>query len=175
MNGRLILSVTIALLLFYFSISFSAEITFTGKVVGVIDGDSLRIMHKGRAEQVRLSGIDCPEKGQAFGQRAKQATSDLSFGRQVIVHSTSKDRFKRTLATVDLLDGRNLNHELVRNGWCWWYRDYAPNDTELEALETEARQARRGLWNDPAPIPPWIYRKARQKKKSDLSDLAPVR
>lgn len=153
--------------------SFAEE--FTGKVVGVTDGDSLRVMHKGRAEPIRLNDIDCPEKSQAFGQRAKKATSDLAFGRQVIVHSAGKDRFKRTLATVDLPDGKVLNHELVKNGWCWWYRKYAPNDAELEALETAARETRRGLWSDPAPIPPWVYRKARQKKKSDLSVLAPVR
>ena len=148
---------------------------FTGKVVGVTDGDSLRVMHKGQTERIRLYGIDCPEKGQAFGQRAKKATSDLAFGRQVTVHSIGKDRYERTLATVDLPEGINLNQELVRNGWCWWYRDYAPKDTELEQLEADAREGRKGIWNDPAPIPLWLYRKNRQKKKSDLLDLVPVR
>lgn len=161
------------LLLVFDSAMYASDLT--GRVVGVTDGDSLRVMHKGQAEQVRLYGIDCPEKGQAFGQRAKKATSELAFGRQVTLHGIRKDRCERTLATVDLPDGKNLNQELVKNGWCWWYRDYAPNNTEFERLEGEAREARRGIWSDPAPIPPWIYRKARQKKKSDLSDLAPVR
>lgn len=131
--------------------SFAEE--FTGKVVGVTDGDSLRVMHMGRAEQVRLYGIDCPERGQAFVQRAKKATSDLAFDREVIGHSVGKDWYERTLATVDLPDGKNLNQELVKNGWCWGFRKHAPNDAQLEALETEAREAKRGLWNDPAPIP----------------------
>jgi len=49
---------------------------------------------------------------------------------------------------------------LVKDGWCWWYRKYAPGDRVLEGLEKEAREARKGLWVDPAPIPPWVYRKA---------------
>lgn len=136
---------------------------FSGQVVGVVDGDSLRVMHNERAEQVRLKGIDCPERGQAFGQRAKQATSDLAFGQKVRVQSTGKDRYGRTLGTVGLPDGKNLNYELVRQGWCWWYRKYAPSDTELEALEQAARKARIGLWVDPAPIPPWEFRKTQRK------------
>jgi len=53
----------------------------------------------------------------------------------------------------------NLNQELVKQGWCWWYRKYAPGDTGLEGLETEAREAKQGLWADPQPLPPWECRK----------------
>lgn len=64
---------------------------FTGPVVGVIDGDSIRVMRNGRAEQVRLHGIDCPEKGQAFGNKAKQATSELIFGKEVTLQIYGED------------------------------------------------------------------------------------
>jgi micrococcal nuclease len=60
---------------------------------------------------------------------------------------------------VLLLDGTNVNHALVKAGWCWWYRKYAPGDTVLEGLETEARAAKKGLWADPHPVPPWEWRK----------------
>ena len=136
---------------------------FTGQVVGVVDGDSLRVIHNGRATPVRLTGIDCPEKGQAFGKRAKQATSDLAFNRDVTVLPVGKDRYARTLATIVLPDGKNLNHELVRDGWCWWYRKYAPTDADLERLEQDAREKKIGLWIDHAPTPPWVYRKARRQ------------
>jgi endonuclease YncB( thermonuclease family) len=53
----------------------------------------------------------------------------------------------------------NLNQELVKQGWCWWYRKYAPGDTVLEGLEKDAREARKGLWTDPHPVPPWEWRK----------------
>ena len=52
-----------------------------------------------------------------------------------------------------------LNHELVKDGWCWWDLKYAPGDTMLEGLEKEAREARKGLWTDPQPMPPWEWRK----------------
>ena len=58
-----------------------------------------------------------------------------------------------------LPDGMNLNQELVKQGWCWWYRKYAPRDTVLEGLEHEAREVKKGLWADPQPVPPWEWRK----------------
>ena len=51
---------------------------------------------------------------------------------------------------------------LIRCGWCWWHRKYAPLDVELEKLEKEARGAKKGYWADPAPIPPWVYRNAKR-------------
>lgn len=60
---------------------------------------------------------------------------------------------------VFLPDGMNLNQELVKQGWCWWYRKYAPEDTVLEGLEKAARDARKGLWADAQPVPPWEWRK----------------
>jgi micrococcal nuclease len=135
----------------------SAAGSFSGKVVGVSDGDTIRVMHNGRAEPIRLFGIDCPELHQAFGSRAKQFTSSLAFGRIVNVSVKEKDRYGRTVAQVTLPDGRNLERELVRAGLAWWYRQYT-NDPALVRLEAEARSARRGLWADARPVPPWEYR-----------------
>ena len=59
-------------------------------------------------------------------------------------------------------DGTRVNDELVQDGWCWWYRKYAPGDTELESLEVEARNAQRGLWADLHPVPQWEWRKRKQ-------------
>jgi len=141
-----------------------ATTEFHGKVIAIIDGDTIEVLHNKTTERIRLNGIDCPEKRQAFGTRAKQATSSLGFGQMVTVHRTGKDRFGRTLATIILSDGRNLNHELVKEGWCWWYRKYAPDYATLQALEAEARQAKKGLWVDDNPVPPWAWRK--QGKRS---------
>jgi len=135
---------------------------FSGPVVSVLDGDTLEVLHNQRPERIRLSGIDCPEKGQAFGQKAKHAASALAFGKDANIQTHGHDKYKRTLGDVLLPDGMNLNQELVKQGFCWWYRKYAPGDTVLEGLETEAREARKGLWADPQPVPPWVYRKARR-------------
>ena len=146
------------------------SIHFTGKVVGVTDGDTITVLHNGRGERVRLHGIDCPEKGQGFGTVAKQFTSALIFGKEVTVMVQDSDKYGRTIGEVKLLDGRVLNQELVKAGLAWWYRRYAPGDTALEGLEMEAREAKRGLWVDPNPIPPWEWRKLKRSQS-----LAPSR
>ncbi len=71
--------------------------------------------------------------------------SELAFGKGVTLQTHGHDKYRRTLAEVLLPDGTNVNHTLVKEGWCWWYRKYAPGDTVLEQLEREARVGRRGL------------------------------
>ena len=132
---------------------------FSGQTFGILDGDTIEVLHNHHPERIRLSGIDCPEKGQTFGKRAKQAASELVYGKEVTLQTFGKDKYGRTIADVLLPDSTNVNHTLVKNGWCWWYRKYAPGDTVLEGLETEAREARKGLWVDPASVPPWEWRK----------------
>ena len=132
---------------------------YSGRVVSVLDGDTIEVLHNGKAQRVRLQGIDCPEKGQPFGNNAKQATSAMSFAQEVALQIHGKDKYGRILAEVLLADGTNVNHALVKDGWCWWYRKYAPKDIVLEGLEQEAREARKGLWADPNPIPAWEWRR----------------
>src|SRR6185503_19050423 len=116
---------------------------FTGPVVSVLDGDTIEVLHNSYPERIRLSGIDCPEKGQAFSIRGKQAISVLVFGRDVTLQTHGQDKYRRTLADVFLRDGTHVNHTLVKDGWCWWYRRYAPGDTTLEKLEKDARDAKK--------------------------------
>ena len=134
---------------------------FSSPVVEILDGDTIEVLHNNRPERIRLNGIDCPEKGQAYGKRAKQAASELVFGKDVTLNTFGKDKYGRTIADVILPDGTNVNHELVKDGWCWWYRKYAPGDVILEELETRARTSGIGLWADPQPVPPWEWRQAR--------------
>lgn len=138
---------------------------FAGKVVGVHDGDTISVLHGRKTERIRLNGIDCPEKRQPFGKVAKQYTSALVFGKDVTVTSQGRDRYGRTIGEVTLPDGPSLNRELVKAGLAWWYRKYS-KDSSLGDLEAEARLARRGLWADPHPIPPWEWRKAKQDEVS---------
>ena len=144
--------------LVFFAASFLLSIpagATTGNVISVLDGDTIEVLDNQRPERIRLSGIDCPEKGQAYGQKAKDAVADLAFRKEDTVKTHGYDKYTRTIADVLLPDGTNVNHTLVKQGWCWWYRKYAPGDTVLEGLETEARGAEKGLWADPQPVPPW--------------------
>ena len=91
-----------------------------------------------------------------------------------MVQTFGLDKYGRTIGDVTLPDGKSLNLELVREGMCWWYRKYAPDDRELEKLGVEARSDKRGLWADPTPISPWAYRKLRRGQGLETSDLVPL-
>ena len=91
--------------------------------------------------------------------QGERAVSGIVLGRDIILQTHGQDKYGRTLGDVFLLDGTNVNQELVRQGWCWWYRKYAPGDMAIEGLETQAREGRKGLWADLHPVPPWEWRK----------------
>ena len=93
-------------------------------------------------------------------ERDEQAVGvSLRLWQRVTLQTYGKDKYGRTLADVLLQDGTHVNHALVKEGWCWWYRKYAPGNVVLEKLETEARETKRGLWADLHPVPPWEWRK----------------
>jgi endonuclease YncB( thermonuclease family) len=126
-----LLLICFVLLLFPYS-SFA---DFTSPILSALDGDTIEVLNGHHTERIRLSGIDCPENGQAYGKRAKHAASDLAFGKDITLQTHGHDKYKRILGDVVLPDGMNLNQELVKGDWCWWYRKYAPGDTVLEGLE----------------------------------------
>jgi endonuclease YncB( thermonuclease family) len=133
-----------------------AQESFTGKVVSVTDGDTIQVMHNGRAEKIRLWGIDTPEKAQAFGTKAKQFTSEQAFGKVVTVEVKDTDRYGRTVGVVTLPSGKILNRELVSHGLAWWYEQYAPKDRSLQRLHSNAAKGKLGLWRDPNPVAPGL-------------------
>lgn len=141
--------------------------TLEGRVVGVADGDTITVLGAGnRQTRVRLQGIDAPESAQAFGQVSKRNLSELVFEKQVVVEYEKTDRYGRTLGKV-LAGGRDVNLLQVKAGLAWHYKYYqdeqSPADRRLYAdAETEARSAKRGLWADPGPIPPWDFRRGKR-------------
>jgi len=126
------------------------------KVVGVADGDTITVLYDGREKKIRLYGVDCPEKRQSFGKRAKQFTSNMVFKKNVHVRPVTSDRYGRTVAWV-YADGMCLNEELLRAGMAWHYKKYS-SDSKLAELEAEARQRTAGLWSIPCAVPPWDFR-----------------
>lgn len=140
-----------------FSVTAFADVS--GKVVGVMDGDTIKIVTAANEQiKVRFNQIDAPEKDQPWGQKSKEALSDLIFGKQVTVTDTSTDKYQRTLGTV-MLGSTNINKQLVANGHAWAYRQYL-KDQEYLSLEDNAKSAKRGLWSLQADqiMPPWEWR-----------------
>ena len=133
--------------------------TWSGLVVGVSDGDRITVLQKGKGEKLRLYGTDAPEIGQAFGERAKQFTFDMVYGKTVTVETRGKDPYGRTIGVVTV-KGKSLNESLIKNGLAWIYQKYCKATFCEDWLNFEiiARYDKIGLWSEPEPIPPWEFR-----------------
>jgi micrococcal nuclease len=161
LKRSIILAILVA---FIFPAILAAQDTFAAKVIGISDGDTITVLKEQSQIKIRLHGIDTPERGQAFGNKAKQFTSDLTFGKTVTVKPMDTDRYGRTVAWV-FVNGKNLNEEIVKAGMGWHYEKYS-SDVNLADAELEARKAKVGLWRDPNSIPPWEFRQLGHVPKS---------
>lgn len=131
--------------------------TLTCLVVAISDGDTIKARCNGEQVNIRLAEIDAPEKAQPFGQRSKQSLSDLCYQQQATIKPQAADRYGRTVARVTC-NGIDANAFQVERGMAWVYRQYS-RDPALFALERVARASAVGLWADPAPTPPWDWRR----------------
>lgn len=146
------------------SYSMAAAAEFTGKVVKISDGDTITILDNDQVQRkVRLDGIDAPEKGQAFGTRARQQLGDKIHDKEVRIVWEKSDRYGRILGKVYFGD-RWINREMVQDGFAWRYVQYS-KDPDLIKAEAEAREAKRGLWADKAPAPPWEWRRTERERR----------
>jgi endonuclease YncB( thermonuclease family) len=149
--------------------------TLKGKVIGVKDGDTVVLLDSQKqSHDIRLAGIDAPEKSQPFGQRAKEHLSDTVFGKQVLIEGNKIDKYGRRVGKV-LVNGADANLEQVRAGFAWHYKEYereqSSADRKLYAdAEIAARTAKSGLWRDNAPTPPWDWRHG--NKTADTQKVA---
>jgi endonuclease YncB( thermonuclease family) len=165
------LSVGILLAVLAFSTPAAAADRFTGNVIGVSDGDTITVLRDRAPVSIRLDGVDCPESGQDFGQRAKQFTSGLLFGKTVAVDVRDIDRYGRLVARVRV-DGQDVSLALVNAGFAWHYKQYS-GDSELAHAEVAARARRAGLWSQPRPLPPWEFRHPIATALNDAATIGP--
>lgn len=133
---------------------------FSGRVVGIADGDTLTVLTDITPRKIRLAEIDAPEKKQAFGERAKLSLSDLCFNRHAHVSPGVTDRYGRTVARVSCA-GVDASLHQVQHGMAWAYIRYL-KDPAIAGAEQQARDASTGLWADTDPTPPWLYRKGKK-------------
>ena len=143
----------------------------TGKIIGITDGDTAKILFGKEQVTIRLEGIDAPESSQSFGKKSKEALATMIFGKTVTVKKTGEDKYGRSLGFV-FLDDLDVNAQMIQDGWAWHFRKY--NDEQrLADLENEARTGQRGLWADPNPLAPWEFRAAKKtpQTKADSSAI----
>jgi len=155
------------------STSTEAGGVLRGRVVGLSDGDTITVVDAAKARhKIRLTGIDAPEKKQPFGSRSSEHLSSLVFQKEVEVRWAKRDHYGRILGKVMVADPAcrrepcpriDANLSQIEAGFAWWYRQYAkdqpPEDRRTyAAAEERSREAKRGLWADPAPVAPWKWR-----------------
>jgi|GEM_PF-621471 len=140
------------------AVSASAVATeMTGRVVSVADSDTLTVLHDRKPVRVRLTEIDAPERGQPFGRRSTQSLRGMCANTVARVQIAGTDRYQRTLGRV-WCGGLDTSAEQVRRGMAWVYDQYV-TDQDLYAVQKTARLTGRGLWAEPAPVPPWLWRR----------------
>jgi len=150
MRALLVLSVLVA------ASANAAE--FSGEVVRVIDGDSLKVKFHGQEVHVRLKDIDAPESRQLFSKASRESLTQICARKTARVSWTQLDRNGHTLGRV-WCDGIDANAEQVRRGMAWVF-DQHVTDPTLYSLQDAARRELLGLWSDLAAIPPWEWRQA---------------
>lgn len=143
-------------LLLFFSCHPQAD-KLTGTVINIADGDTFTLLVNSEKIKVRLYGIDCPERKQDFYAVAKTFLSEHVKGKTVSVEKKDTDRYGRIVGIVTV-DGVNVNEALLKAGLAWHYKTYDDNPAWAQ-LEQQARQAKKGLWSIPNPIPPWEWRR----------------
>ena len=130
---------------------------FSAKIIAVLDGDTVLVKRANGLVKIRLAEIDAPEKAQEYGMASRQSLSELVLKKLVHINSQAIDSYGRMVAHL-VVGGRSVNEEQVRRGMAWEYSNYHSNKVYI-ALQDEAQQARRGLWAQAGPTPPWQWRK----------------
>lgn len=139
------------------------------KVIKVSDGDTISVKKlknnvlDGDLIKVRLYGVDAPEKDQDFGYESKKALMNYVSNKTIEIDIKSKDRYGRSVGIL-YVDGRNINEELLRDGYVWYYEQYDKNNERSRLLQENAMKNKLGLFSKKGYIEPWKFRKAKKKK-----------
>jgi endonuclease YncB( thermonuclease family) len=162
------ISCRLALSLVFVIAANASAATITGRVTAVADGDSFTLADaQRRSIRVRIQGVDAPERRQGFSYASKQSLSRMIYRRDVIVNVDKEDQYGRVVGTV-MVDGRDAGLEQIRAGFAWFYTHYANEmppvvRTVYIAAQRDAKNARRGLWSETEPVPPWRFRRERPR------------
>jgi len=137
---------------------------FSVRVVGISDGDTFTVINQDKLQlKIRVYGIDAPEKGQDFGNKAKQALSDLIMGKDIQIDVQSRDSWGRLISYVYTPDGRDVSLLMLQEGMAWHFVKYDGTEKYAQA-EKKARAKKIGLWSQLNPTAPWDFRGSKRGK-----------
>ncbi len=140
-----------------------SAVTFTGVGYKTADGDSILVVFNRKAITVELAGVDCPELEQEFGKEAAAFTNSFIYRKKVTVDVLNYDEEEHIIGKVTV-DEKDLALSLIEAGLAW-YIGGTGSDRELSRAQKTTKKAKKGLWIQSKPIPPWTFRKNRDKLK----------
>ena len=156
--------------LLYLNNAYSETSEFNGIVSKVSDGDTIYVLYKNKKIKIRLSHIDAPERKQAHGIKSQKFLEDMVLNKSVTAACKMKNGkwergfYGRPICNIFLYEANSpifINAKMIKSGNAWVYKRERNNDYLIN-LEKDARKNRRGLWNIPSPIEPWVYRKLKK-------------
>ncbi|MCW5208264.1 thermonuclease family protein [Desulfobulbus sp. US2] len=129
-------------------------------MVDIEDGDTLRVILDDSQVTVSLYGIDSPERTQPHGMKAVQALTKLLNRKKISLQIYDKDGGARRCQAVVSVGDKNVNELLVKGGHAWVQREYCYESfcTDWLSSQAQAKAAKKGLWSDPEPIAPRVWR-----------------
>lgn len=163
------------LILTLFGLHAADAETFTAKCKHVFDGDSFAVVREGETEEteVRLYGIDAPEKGQDYAKQSREKLIKLIRNKQVRVEVQDTDTYGRSVGKV-YVGKTYVNLEMVKAGLAWYYEYHAEKAKDLKKAEAKARKDKKGLWKDEAPINPKDWRRDHSTAHENTADTTPT-
>jgi len=144
----------------------NAEDIYTAQVTKVIDGDSIVVSTETGSIQLRLWGIDTPEYRQPFSKAAKKFTQKLLQDQTVDLIVKDFDKYGRVVAMIRMTNGEYANELLIKSGFAWVHIYYCkePICEKWRKFQTTASEKKLGLWREPNPVAPWIWKKKHKRR-----------
>lgn len=117
---------------------------FYALVSRVIDGDTIEVFNGQKRERIRLNGIDCPEKKQAFGAHATAALNNLVKYKKIKIQYTKEEKYGRILGTIFIENNdftqTNVNLKMIEEGFA------LSSNYLYDAAEASAKKIKKGIW-----------------------------
>lgn len=132
------------------------------RLLKIYDGDTVKLQGPNGSFKLRLTGIDAPERNQAYGKKSRRALTKLCKNKSVTitVKLTGMDRYQRYLGRL-YCNNIDASLHLTQLGLAWhnyWYS----SDINIFLAHRKAKAQAKGLWQQKNPMPPWLWRRKHQ-------------
>jgi len=131
-----------------------------GKVINVIDGDTIEVKIENKVEKVRMIGVNTPElkderkEVQCLAQKSKEYTKDNLLNKEVRIEldptQGTHDKYGRILAYIFIDQNKSFNEILISEGYAYEFTYKIPYryQDEFKKAQQVAQKNKVGLWEE---------------------------